>query len=86
MTLSGQGQASRLNYNQSPLLFLSKEKVMETCRCNFSFTYFENISHKVFRIYKQYLLSFLQIDFMYYVNTDLLIAFHCDREVSYRCP
>ncbi|KAL9419511.1 hypothetical protein AB3S75_037301 [Citrus x aurantiifolia] len=26
----------------------------------------------------------LQIDFMYYVNTDLLIAFHCDREVSYR--
>lgn len=26
----------------------------------------------------------LQIDFMYYVNTDLLIAFHCDCEVSYR--
>ncbi|XP_059656846.1 uncharacterized protein LOC132303557 [Cornus florida] len=26
----------------------------------------------------------LQIDFMYYVNTDLLIAFHCDRQVSYR--
>ncbi|EOY25159.1 Damaged DNA binding,exodeoxyribonuclease IIIs isoform 5, partial [Theobroma cacao] len=25
----------------------------------------------------------LQIDFMYYVNTDLLIAFHCDRQVSY---
>ncbi|XP_050232516.1 uncharacterized protein LOC126681145 [Mercurialis annua] len=26
----------------------------------------------------------LQIDFMYYVNTDLLIAFQCDRQVSYR--
>ncbi|GAV75848.1 Rad1 domain-containing protein, partial [Cephalotus follicularis] len=26
----------------------------------------------------------LQIDFMYYVNTDLLIAFHCDHEASYR--
>ncbi|KAF8379936.1 hypothetical protein HHK36_027401 [Tetracentron sinense] len=26
----------------------------------------------------------LQIDFMYYVSTDLLIAFHCDRRVSYR--
>ncbi|CAL5436427.1 unnamed protein product [Camellia sinensis] len=26
----------------------------------------------------------LQIDFMYYVNTDLLIAFHCDHRVSYR--
>ncbi|CAG7883772.1 unnamed protein product [Brassica rapa] len=25
----------------------------------------------------------LQIDFMYYVNTDLLLAFHCDTEVSY---
>lgn len=26
----------------------------------------------------------LQIDFMYYANTDLLIAFHCDHQVSYR--
>lgn len=26
----------------------------------------------------------LQVDFMYYANTDLLIAFSCDREVSYR--
>ncbi|KAG6636243.1 uncharacterized protein LOC122280623 [Carya illinoinensis] len=26
----------------------------------------------------------LQIDFMYYANTDLLIAFSCDRQVSYR--
>ncbi|XWS49532.1 hypothetical protein CRYUN_Cryun12cG0011100 [Craigia yunnanensis] len=26
----------------------------------------------------------LQIDFMHYVNTDLFIAFHCDRQVSYR--
>ncbi|KAG5524227.1 hypothetical protein RHGRI_031033 [Rhododendron griersonianum] len=26
----------------------------------------------------------LQIDFMYYANTDLLIAFHCDQRVSYR--
>ncbi|XP_042507576.1 uncharacterized protein LOC122083751 [Macadamia integrifolia] len=26
----------------------------------------------------------LQIDFMYYANTDLLIAFQCDRQVSYR--
>nr|DAD20075.1 TPA_asm: hypothetical protein HUJ06_021538 [Nelumbo nucifera] len=26
----------------------------------------------------------LQIDFMYYANTDLLIAFHCDRRVCYR--
>ncbi|XP_031248737.1 uncharacterized protein LOC116106509 [Pistacia vera] len=26
----------------------------------------------------------LQIDLMYYVNTDLLIAFNCDHEVSYR--
>ncbi|KAJ6426949.1 hypothetical protein OIU84_022531 [Salix udensis] len=26
----------------------------------------------------------LQIDLMYYANTDLLIAFHCDHEVSYR--
>lgn len=26
----------------------------------------------------------LQIDFMYYANTDLLIAFHCDQQVSYR--
>ncbi|PIA34009.1 hypothetical protein AQUCO_03900121v1 [Aquilegia coerulea] len=26
----------------------------------------------------------LQIDFMYYANTDLLIAFQCDRLVSYR--
>lgn len=25
-----------------------------------------------------------QIDFMYYANTDLLIAFQCDRAVSYR--
>ncbi|GFZ15472.1 PCNA domain-containing protein [Actinidia rufa] len=25
-----------------------------------------------------------QIDFMYYVNTDLLVAFHCDHQVSYR--
>ena len=25
-----------------------------------------------------------QIDFMYYVNTDLLIAFQCDRKVSHR--
>ncbi|XAR70653.1 Exodeoxyribonuclease III [Bertholletia excelsa] len=25
----------------------------------------------------------LQIDFMYYVNTDLLVAFHSDRQVSY---
>ncbi|KAJ7943854.1 Cell cycle checkpoint protein RAD1 [Quillaja saponaria] len=26
----------------------------------------------------------LQIDFMYYVNTDLLAAFHCDHQVSYK--
>ncbi|KAK9928016.1 hypothetical protein M0R45_025173 [Rubus argutus] len=26
----------------------------------------------------------LQIDFTYYVNTDLLVAFQCDRQVSYR--
>ncbi|CDP13068.1 unnamed protein product [Coffea canephora] len=26
----------------------------------------------------------LQIDFMYYANTDLLIAFSCDRQISYR--
>ncbi|KAL1824091.1 hypothetical protein DCAR_0312125 [Daucus carota subsp. sativus] len=26
----------------------------------------------------------LQIDFMYYANTDLLTAFHCDREESHR--
>ncbi|KAG6792000.1 hypothetical protein POTOM_001137 [Populus tomentosa] len=26
----------------------------------------------------------LQIDFMYYANTDLLIAFHCEHQVSYR--
>ncbi|XP_056845994.1 uncharacterized protein LOC130494722 [Raphanus sativus] len=26
----------------------------------------------------------LQIDFMYYANTDLLLIFHCDTEVSYR--
>ncbi|XP_024021719.1 uncharacterized protein LOC21400754 isoform X2 [Morus notabilis] len=26
----------------------------------------------------------LQIDFMYYANADLLLAFHCDRQVSYR--
>ncbi|XP_022146071.1 uncharacterized protein LOC111015362 isoform X2 [Momordica charantia] len=26
----------------------------------------------------------LQVDFMYYANTDLLISFHCDRRVSYR--
>ncbi|KAL2901334.1 Cell cycle checkpoint protein RAD1 [Bienertia sinuspersici] len=26
----------------------------------------------------------LQIDFLYYVNTDLLAAFNCDREVSHR--
>ncbi|ESQ55644.1 hypothetical protein EUTSA_v10025847mg [Eutrema salsugineum] len=26
----------------------------------------------------------LQIDLMYYANTDLLLAFHCDTEVSYR--
>ncbi|GMN30511.1 hypothetical protein TIFTF001_002821 [Ficus carica] len=26
----------------------------------------------------------LQIDFVYYSNADLLIAFHCDRQVSYR--
>ncbi|MBA0709645.1 hypothetical protein Golax_024669 [Gossypium laxum] len=26
----------------------------------------------------------LQIDFTYYVNTDLVIAFHCDCQVSYR--
>ncbi|KAL4340659.1 hypothetical protein GQ457_08G025040 [Hibiscus cannabinus] len=26
----------------------------------------------------------LQIDFTYYVNTDLVIAFHCDHRVSYR--
>ncbi|XP_052172371.1 uncharacterized protein LOC127788286 [Diospyros lotus] len=26
----------------------------------------------------------LQIGFLYYANTDLLIAFHCDRQVSYR--
>ncbi|KAK4368774.1 hypothetical protein RND71_012566 [Anisodus tanguticus] len=26
----------------------------------------------------------LQIDFMYHVNTDLLAAFHCDRQVSHR--
>ncbi|GMH29800.1 hypothetical protein Nepgr_031643 [Nepenthes gracilis] len=26
----------------------------------------------------------LQIDFMYYVNTDLLVSFNCDRHVSYR--
>ncbi|KAG6605579.1 Cell cycle checkpoint protein RAD1, partial [Cucurbita argyrosperma subsp. sororia] len=26
----------------------------------------------------------LQVDFMYYANTDLLISFHCDRPVSYR--
>ncbi|PSS11797.1 Cell cycle checkpoint protein [Actinidia chinensis var. chinensis] len=26
----------------------------------------------------------LQIDFKYYVNTDLLVAFHCDHQVSYR--
>ncbi|BBH02428.1 damaged DNA-binding protein [Prunus dulcis] len=26
----------------------------------------------------------LQIDLMYYVNTDLLVAFHCDRQVSYK--
>ncbi|XP_058190351.1 uncharacterized protein LOC131307716 isoform X1 [Rhododendron vialii] len=26
----------------------------------------------------------LQIDFMYYANTDLLIAFHCDQRASYR--
>ena len=27
---------------------------------------------------------FLQIDFMYYANTDLLAALSCDREVSHR--
>ncbi|KAJ8754389.1 hypothetical protein K2173_002840 [Erythroxylum novogranatense] len=26
----------------------------------------------------------LQIDFLYYANTDLLTAFHCDQQVSYR--
>ncbi|XP_021893812.1 uncharacterized protein LOC110811581 isoform X2 [Carica papaya] len=26
----------------------------------------------------------LHIDFMYYANTDLLVAFHCDHQVSYR--
>ncbi|XP_039056261.1 uncharacterized protein LOC120199138 isoform X3 [Hibiscus syriacus] len=26
----------------------------------------------------------LQIDFTYYVNTDLVLAFHCDHQVSYR--
>ncbi|KAF4401708.1 hypothetical protein G4B88_000756 [Cannabis sativa] len=26
----------------------------------------------------------LQIDFMYYANADLLMAFHCDHQVSYR--
>ncbi|KGN53911.1 uncharacterized protein LOC101219270 [Cucumis sativus] len=26
----------------------------------------------------------LQVDFMYYANTDLLISFHCDQQVSYR--
>ncbi|CAM8934475.1 unnamed protein product [Rhodiola kirilowii] len=26
----------------------------------------------------------LQIDFMYYANTDLLLAFHCDLKISYR--
>ncbi|KAL9267950.1 Cell cycle checkpoint protein RAD1-like protein [Drosera capensis] len=26
----------------------------------------------------------LQIDFMYYVNTDLLVAFNCDKQVSHR--
>lgn len=26
----------------------------------------------------------LQIDFMYYVNTDLLVAFNCDKRVSHR--
>ncbi|KAL3497878.1 hypothetical protein ACH5RR_040610 [Cinchona calisaya] len=26
----------------------------------------------------------LQIDFMYYANTDLLISFSCDRQISYR--
>ncbi|XP_019256872.1 PREDICTED: uncharacterized protein LOC109235271 [Nicotiana attenuata] len=26
----------------------------------------------------------LQIDFMCYANTDLLVAFHCDRQVSHR--
>lgn len=29
-------------------------------------------------------LPLSQIDFMYYANTDLLIAFHCDHRVSYR--
>ncbi|XP_021893813.1 uncharacterized protein LOC110811581 isoform X3 [Carica papaya] len=26
----------------------------------------------------------VKIDFMYYANTDLLVAFHCDHQVSYR--
>lgn len=29
-------------------------------------------------------IMFLQIDFIYYVNTDLLIAFSCEQRVSYR--
>ncbi|WOH05099.1 hypothetical protein DCAR_0624512 [Daucus carota subsp. sativus] len=29
-------------------------------------------------------LFFLRIDFMYYANTDLLTAFHCDRQESHR--
>ena len=45
------------------------------------------IEYRIFLIfvglnYKSLLLS--QIDFMYYVNTDLLIAFQCDRKVSHR--
>ncbi|PHT58296.1 hypothetical protein CQW23_00659 [Capsicum baccatum] len=27
----------------------------------------------------------LQIDFMCHANTDLLVVFHCDRQVSHRC-
>lgn len=30
------------------------------------------------------ILFFLQIDFTYYANNDLLVAFHCDHQVSYR--
>lgn len=38
----------------------------------------------VFISFGHILCYFLQIDFMYYANTDLLAALNCDREVSHR--
>lgn len=84
MILSGLDQACRLAFKSLLLVLPLEEKDMETYMFLFASHLLVSWLCIVF-LWKYHVgcTLLLQIDFMYYANTDLLLAFHCDTEVSY---